>query len=116
MSVSRAVPILLIGWLAGCVAHTPLLHGTQLIVPAKVTTGLNSDDATHVALTEAARITVDHGYRYFALLPLGGVEQHRPFAMTPGTPVRVQLLQTKHSGDGRVWDAYAILQSHSLAR
>jgi hypothetical protein len=86
-------------------------------VPANETAGLDPGQATDIALKEAARITIDHGYRYFTILPIGNVAQKTPaLTVIPGTPVRFQLLKTKHGETGRVWDAYTILRSHSLAR
>jgi hypothetical protein len=112
------MPFLLIGMLGGCIAHAPpLLRGTQIVLPSKETTGLNPGQAADVVLKEAARITLDHGYRYFAILRVGSVTQQAPaFTVTPGMPVRVQLLKTNRNGAEHVWDAYSILRDHSLAR
>lgn len=118
MSLRGFAPFLFIGLLGGCVAHAPaLLRGTQAVIPSKETAGLNPGQAADLVLKEAARITLDHGYRYFAILPVGGVAQQAPaFTVTPGTPVRVQLLKTNRSRAGHVWEAYSILRDHSLAR
>ena len=113
-----AALFLLTGLVAGCVAHAPpLLRGTQAIVPSKETAGLNPDQAADVVLKEAARITLAHGYRYFAILPDGGVSrQSAAFTVTPGASVRFQLLKSNHGRAGHVWDAYTILRDHSSAR
>ena len=99
--------------LGACMAHAPALqNGTIGVIAAKETAGLDEKAATQKVLVEAARQTVDHGYRYFTLLP--GPPAAKAGAPAPavglhaGQAVRFQILRHPRAGKG-VWDAYKLL-------
>lgn len=97
--------------LAGCVAHmAPLRADHVVVVSGKLTAGDAQPDAVRQALFQAAKLTVDHGYRYFRVLADdtgdGGLS-----AIRPGVNVAVKLYAegeiAPHSPG--VWDADEIL-------
>jgi hypothetical protein len=90
--------------LQGCVQHVAALQNGQLAtIAGKETSGLSPRDAAGKVLIRAAELTIDHGYRYFTIIPAD---------IRPGsnTVVKVQRQRTARAGE-HVWDAYEILRS-----
>ena len=105
--------ILLLPLMQGaCMAHAPALqNGTIGVIAGKETAGLDEKAATQKVLVEAARQTVDHGYRYFTLLPGPPAKAGAPapaMGLHAGQSVRFQILRHPRAGRG-VWDAYKLL-------
>ena len=114
---SRRIPLLggcllllLLPALAACVSHAPRLqNGNFGVVAGKETAGLDDKAATDKVLVEAARLTVDHGYRYFTLVPGGKASGTAPRDLIhAGQNVQFQILRRARPGRG-VWDAYRLL-------
>ena len=105
--------------LSACVSRAPPLRGGQIgLISGRETVGLSSDAARNKVLAEAARLTVDHGLRYFILLPAPqmAASPARPqragadAAIRPGTDVTFRALR-KNPVDGGAWDAYRLLSA-----
>ena len=103
--------------LSACVSRAPPLRGGQIgLISGRETVGLSSDAARNKVLAEAARLTVDHGLRYFILLPAPQMPTSpaRPqragadTAIRPGTDVTFRVLRKEPVGGG-AWDAYGLL-------
>ncbi len=73
---------------------------------------MNAPDTWRFLLARSARLTVDHGYRYFAILePAIASGTPDPVSLKPGINITISLYRP---GDAqapgyRVWDAYALL-------
>ena len=106
----RGLLLLLPLMLAACVSHAPpLQNGNIGVVAGKETAGLDDKAATQKVLAEAARLTVDHGYRYFTLLPGAKTSGAAPRdVIHAGQTVQFQILRRARPGRG-VWDAYRLL-------
>ncbi|MGZ5926586.1 MAG: hypothetical protein ACXWLJ_07895 [Rhizomicrobium sp.] len=103
--------------LAACVSRAPPLRGGQIgLISGRETVGLSSNAARNKVLAEAARLTVDHGLRYFILLPAPqmAASPARPqragadTAIRPGVDVTFRALRKDPVGGG-AWDAYRVL-------
>ena len=96
--------------LAACISHAPpLQNGNIGVVAGKETAGLDDKAAAQKVLVEAARLTIDHGYRYFTLLP--GAKTSATASrdvIHAGQTVQFQILRRARPGRG-VWDAYQLL-------
>ena len=119
--MSRKFPtfaLLSLACLAGCVRHMPPLGADQVVtISGRESAGLASDAAQKKMLTEAARQTVDHGFRYFAILP-GPVPRNAapgaalaPAVISPGMDVRFRVLRSDQvrRGMAGLYDAYRLL-------
>ncbi len=110
-NLSRMAALVLAAAAAGCVHHAPVLRGHIATVAGRRTAGLAPADARKAALLEAAKLTVGHGYRYFAL---AGADAAPPAA---GQDFTIRLLHDAQPGRGRpgsrtgIWDAYTLLVS-----
>ena len=106
--------------LAACVSHAPgLQNGGIGTIAGGVTAGLGDDEARRKIFAEAARLTVDHGYRYFILLPMARVPGARPDvlpAIHAGQPQRFQIVHRASVRGAQVWDAYRFLIRQPRAR
>ena len=98
-------------------------------ISGRETAGLSSADATRKALLEAARLTVDHGFRYFVIIrtsnppaghsgPSTSRDQSIPASsaasiLVPGTDVTIKTFRVGEVGRNRagIWDAYQLLTS-----
>ena len=99
--------------LAGCATRQPVWQDSQRIIniPGKETAGLAGPVALQRMLAKSARVTVDHGYRYFA------VARPQPAAngavsFLPGGDLTIRLYrdnETRYRAPG-IWDAYGLLQ------
>ena len=118
MPMSRILPaftLLSLACLAGCVRHMPPLGADQVItISGRESAGLANDAAQRKILAEAAQQTVNHGFRYFAILP--GPAQRNPapagpVAISPGMDVRIRVLRSDQvrRGTAGLYDAYRLL-------
>jgi hypothetical protein len=90
--------------LTACAHHTvPLANSGVVHVPGRATAGLHQREATERALVLAAKITVDHGFRYFRIV--GGRDA---FALQPGTGFSIKLT-AEDDGSAGLLDAEDIL-------
>jgi hypothetical protein len=104
---------------AGCVSHLPPLRAGQMgVISGRETAGLADNAAQSKVLAEAARLTVDHGYRYFVILPAparsaAGSAAARPtpgaLPIRPGLDVSFRPLRNDQAGRPGVFDAYRLL-------
>jgi hypothetical protein len=101
--------------LSACVSRAPPLRGGQIgLISGRQTAGLSSDAARNKVLAEAARLTIDHGLRYFILLPAPQMANalaqrtSADTAMRPGVDVTFRALRKEPVGGG-AWDAYRLL-------
>ena len=115
MSIHRfATPALLaFGLLAACASHVPPLRadGTTVVAGSK-TAGMSGPDAMRAVLAVGARLTVDHGARYFRIV---GTESFygTSSSVRPGANVAIRVYQPgeiQPDAPG-VWDAQQILTS-----
>jgi len=113
--------------MAGCVSPAPRLQpGGIAIIAGKDTAGLDDEAARGKVLSEAARLTVDHGYRYFVLLPAAKLPATRLSAartdvaaatIRAGQAQRFQVVRRAPSGARPgLWDAYRLLAQKSPSR
>lgn len=120
---SLLAPILV----AGCVSHLPPLRMGQVgVIPGRETAGLANDAAQSKVLAEAARLTVDHGFRYFVILPVAArstaasaaVARPTPGALPirPGLDVSFRPLGNDQAGRPGVFDAYRLLSVTNRSR
>jgi hypothetical protein len=108
--------------LAACVSHAPSLQNGDIgTIAGRETAGLGDNDARRKVLAEAARLTVDHGYRYFVILPvarLPGAKIDAVPTIHAGQAQRFQIVRrasASRSGD-QVWDAYRLLTRQPKSR
>jgi hypothetical protein len=97
--------------LSGCANHeAPLPNPRNAVISGKDTAGLSPADAQNLILAKAARLTVDHGFRYFALVNAPPAPTAM-FTLTPGASITIRLFhdgEVKPSKPG-TWDAFRLL-------
>lgn len=96
--------------LAGCISHEiPLRADHTAVLSGQRTAGMSVADATRTTLISAAKLTVDHGGRYFFLERPSVPTQD--FGVKPGSDVIVEVLMPgdRRMGHPGVWDAQKIL-------
>ena len=122
--------VLLAAALSACIGPAPPLRASRIVtISGRETAGLSSADATKKALLEAARLTVDHGFRYFVIIrtsnpPIGhsGPSTSRAQSiptssaasiLVPGTDITIKTFRVGEVGRNRagIWDAYRLLTS-----
>jgi hypothetical protein len=92
--------------LQGCAHHQPVwAEGTLIRISGKASQGLAPEDAFRQLLAEAARVTVDHGHRYFVLVnaPSGS-------RLQPGASLDIRMLHDNKRSQG-AFDAYRLLEA-----
>ena len=115
-----AAGLLSLAILSGCAGHEPPLQNARTaVIPGRDTAGLSQADAQEEVLAKAARITVDHGFRYFTLakVPPSAQAATAPVALTPGAGITIRLFhegEIKPSRPG-TWDAFRILSQNKNA-
>ncbi len=115
MSIHRVAALALLAFclLAGCASHMPPLRadGTTVLLGSR-TAGMSIPDAMRTMLAVGARVTVDHGGRYFRVV---GTESSygTNLSVRPGADVVIRIYQSgevEPKAPG-VWDAQQILTS-----
>jgi hypothetical protein len=125
------VAVLLVAVLCSCIGPAPRLKSGRIAtISGHETAGLNSADASKKVLLEAARLTVDHGFRYFAIIgPPNPPTKHSgpdisqarsipalssaASILVPGTDITIKTFRVGEVGRNRagIWDAYQLLAS-----
>jgi hypothetical protein len=99
--------------LSACVGPAPAMRDSRTaVILGRVTAGLSAPDATRKALSEAAKITVDHGFRYFMIANPQNTSANA-VAIIPGANLTIRTFRNgeiKRNTPG-LWDADAILSS-----
>jgi hypothetical protein len=94
--------------LSAC-AHpvAPMQRDHTIAISGRDTAGYNTSDATQKTLNEAARLTLDHGFRYFQIVGSSNVYSGGPPSIRPGADMTIKVYATgeinPHSPG--VWDA-----------
>ena len=124
-----ALVLLIAPFCTGCVGHEPALRQDQTArIPGRETIGLSGADARQKVLRDSAKLTINHGFRYFLIVDRSNpLEEHRPGVsptahqysatgkpdaiIVPGADVTIRILKTRSSAatSAKVWDAYEIL-------
>ena len=117
--------------LASCIGPAPAMRDERTaVVSGRDTTGLSTAGAIRKALLQAARITVDHGFRYFKIVePRGQDETYAHSAMAlrlgsswaadgvslirPGADVTIKVFRSGEMAAtaAGIWDAEYLLTS-----
>lgn len=87
--------------------------GNQLVVSGKSTASDSQDIAAEKMLRLAARMTLDHGYRYFTI---EGAEIHAGLpAVRPGASLTIRLYRPGEVNPNRagLWDAVRVVSAGS---
>jgi hypothetical protein len=102
-----------IAGLSACIGPAPSMRDNRTaVISGRVTAGLSATDATRKALSEAAKITVDHGFRYFMIANPQNASAST-VAISPGANLTIRTFRAgeiRRNAPG-VWDADAILSS-----
>jgi hypothetical protein len=88
--------------LVGCAHHAPAtINGNTAVISGRNTVQASAADTRRTVLTEAAAITVDHGYRFFEVMT----------PVRPGADVTIRVY-----GNGEI-DAAApnVFDAHAIA-
>jgi hypothetical protein len=99
--------------LSACIGAAPAMRdGRTAVISGRVTAGLNTKDAAKKALSEAAKVTVDHGFRYFMIVNPKNTTVSQA-AVLPGADIAIKAFrkgEIKLNTPG-LWDADVILSS-----
>jgi len=115
-----AAGLLNLALMSGCASLAPPLQGPRTaVISGKDTAGLVQADAQEQILAKAARVTVDHGFRYFILVntPSSTQTAIAPVALSPGASITIRLFhdgEVKPSRPG-TWDAFRLLSLNKHA-
>lgn len=107
----RFMAILALIALAGCATRQPVWQDRQrtINIPIGEARGLSGEAALQHLLAKSARITVDHGYRYFTIIKPAPAAEH------PSGDATIRLFRNdeiRYPAPG-VWDAYSLLAGHA---
>jgi hypothetical protein len=101
------------GSLMGCAHSLPRLTASHtLLVSGRETVSMNAPNARQFLLARAARLTVDHGYRYFAIVtPAIASGAPDPIALKPGINFTIRLYRPGEAQTPgyRFWGVYLLL-------
>ncbi|HKD22507.1 MAG TPA: hypothetical protein VKB71_10865 [Rhizomicrobium sp.] len=113
-----AFALLCAGLLAGCASSVPPLGPDQTaVIPGSATADQNAQDARRTVLLEGARITVDHGFQFFQIMPSQGPGLYSVSsygtAIRPGADVTIRVYQQSDipMGVQGLWDANKLLEN-----
>jgi hypothetical protein len=99
-------------FISSCAVPMPAMRADHTVtIAGRLTAGLGPADANRKAMSEAARLTVDHGFRYFKF-----VGTPNGTAAAPALPGKDIVFKAFHKGEIRpntpgLWDADTILTS-----
>lgn len=117
-----SLALLLVLELAACASPAPRLQAGEIgVIAGQQTTGLSDEAARRKVLSIAARLTVDHGYRYFVILPAAippgakAAKVDSTTAIHAGQAQHFQIVRraTASRASAPVWDAYGLLTRRS---
>jgi hypothetical protein len=110
--------LLCAGLIAGCASAVPPLGADQTaVIPGSATADQNAQDARRTVLTDAARITVDHGFQFFQIMPSQAAGMYSvpsySTAIRPGADVTIKVYQQSDipMGVQGLWDANKLLEN-----
>jgi hypothetical protein len=97
----------------------PLRTDQVVTISGHQTAGLTPDETQRKVLAEASQQTLDHGFRYFLILPGAAPRNATPGAavgtavMAPGMDVRFRILRKDQvqRGTAGLFDAYRLLNN-----
>lgn len=96
--------------LSGCVSHAPAWENPRgIVVSGNGMAGLTSAAAYQAMLARTARLTVDHGYRYFFITDPSLYAKDS--TLKPGASITIRVFHergTRYPAPG-VWDAFMFL-------
>jgi len=96
--------------LLSCMSQAPaMLNDRKAAISGRGTVGMSSSDATRIMLTRAARMTLDHGFRYFQIAGSRTAASIRDgmFSIQPGANIMINVYregEINQRGQA-VWDA-----------
>ncbi len=94
---------------AACISRAPpMLDARTAVIPGRATAGYDSHAALDAVLVQAAKMTVDHGFRYFRIADSEG--GNAP-SVRPGADVAIKVFRVGEVGPASpgIWDAQQIL-------
>jgi hypothetical protein len=96
--------------LCGCSSTTlpPLREDRTAVISSHDIFFLHPSDYVTTTLSRAAQITVEHGYRYFTIIP-----RNTPIQVGRDTEIKVYSADEIAPGTRGVWDADKILNGSS---
>ena len=99
--------------LAACAHHVrPMLNDRTIVISSRSTVGNDLNDATKKTLIAAARLTLDHGFRYFTIVGSPGTNsiRERTLSIQPGADVTIKVYREGEIDprSPNVWDAGSI--------
>ena len=112
-----AIAILAAGLLSGCASHSPVWEGDRTaLLSGKETAGMSQQNAVQLLLGKAARLTVDHGFRYFVVTATPSPEKQvsGDTGIRPGADITIRVFrdgEIKYPAP-RVWDAFLVLEQN----
>lgn len=87
----------------------PMRNDRTVVISGKRTVGNNARDATQKILIQAARLTLDHGFRYFTIVgsPIANSIRSRALSIQPGADVTIKVYREGEIDprSANVWDA-----------
>jgi hypothetical protein len=108
------ISIIALAALTGCATRQPVWQNSQRIVTisGKDTAGVSQQEILQRMLYKSARVTIDHGFRYFAIIrPLPSPDGSIP--LRPGNDLTIRILrqgETKYPAPGLL-DAYSLMDN-----
>lgn len=113
-----AFAFLCAGLTTGCASAVPPLGPDQTaVIPGSATADQNAQDARRTVLIDGARITVDHGFQFFQVMPsqASGIYSVSSFSseIRPGADVTIKVYQKSDipMGVQGLWDANKLLEN-----
>lgn len=99
----------------GCATRQPVWQDNQRVVTVsgRDTASVSQQEAVQRMLAKSGRITIDHGFRYFAIIqPSPSANGSIP--LHPGSDLTIRLFrqgETRYPAPG-LWDAYSLISNH----
>jgi hypothetical protein len=97
--------------LTACAHPTrPMLGERTIQVSGRGIAGDRGEAGSEI-LTRAAKLTLDHGFRYFRIVnPPGALDERGMLLIQPGTTITIEVYRNGEIGTARphLWDALAV--------